>query len=165
MTLSFVFIHIPKTGGGSISRALGIWSLSSHLTARDMRQIDPDWCGKFSFTFVRNPWDRIVSYAHSLRGRRKKNVWDQPGPLALRPQVDYIMDDAGQPLVDFVGRFETLAEDFATICGRIGIPTPRLPHLNRAAQRGPYREYLDARARDFIAESYAEDIARFGYSF
>jgi hypothetical protein len=160
--IDFVFVHIPKTGGTSISAALGIWP--SHVTARDLR-LDPDSSGKFSFAFVRNPWDRIVSYAHSLRGRKKKNVWHQPDRLVLRPQVDYIMDEAGQPLVDFIGRFERLTEGFEMICDRIGIPTPDLPHLNRAAHRQHYRDYLDERARETIAEKYAEDIARFGYSF
>jgi len=162
----FVFIHIPKTGGTSIRTALDLWSTTHHTTAREMRRMHPESSGQFYFTVVRNPWDRIVSYAHSLRGRKRKNVWDYPNvPLNLTPQVDYVLDEDGTLLVDFIGRYETLAEDFETICGKIGIPTPPLPHLNRATERRQYREYFDERAMQFIADSYAEDIARFGYSF
>ena len=161
---SFVFIHIPKTGGTSIRTALGMASVPYHLTARDMWQIYPESRSKFSFAFVRNPWDRIVSYAHSLR---VGGDWHQPDKFArwdLIPQVDFILDDAGKPLVDFIGRFETLAEDFATICGHIGIPTPPLPHVNSSEHRH-YRDYYDDADRQFIAKTYAEDIERFGYSF
>jgi hypothetical protein len=160
----FVFIHIPKTGGTSIRAALGMASVPYHLTARDMWQIYPASRSKFSFALVRNPWDRIVSYAHSLPVGVD---WDQPTKfdrLDLIPQVDFILDDAGKPLVDFIGRYETLADDFATICGHIGIPTPPLPHLNRSAHR-QYRDYYNDADKQFIAETYADDIAQFDYSF
>ena len=160
----FVFIHIRKTGGTSIRTALGIGSVPNHITAREMRRIFPDSCGKFAFGFVRNPWDRLVSWVH----RMGLGVdWDQPDrfdQLGLEPQVDYLLDEDGKLMVDFVGRFENLAEDFNTICGKIGIATPPLPHLNTSEHRH-YRDYYDETAKQFIAKQYAEDIERFGYSF
>ena len=161
---NFVFVHIPKTGGMSIRTALDFWSEHNHFTAREIRQMYPDSSGKFSFTFVRNPWDRLVSYGHSLSVGVD---WDHPNRfnrLDLRPQVDFIFDDNGEPLVDFIGKFENLAEDFETVCRKIGIPTPPLPHLNSFEHRH-YRDYYDESAQQFIADTYAADIARFGYSF
>ena len=161
---SFVFIHIPKTGGTSIRTALDFWSAHNHFTAREIRQIYPESSGKFSFAFVRNPWDRLVSYGHSFT---VPVDWDQPNRfdrLDLRPQVDFILDDDGAPMVDFIGKFETLVEDFATVCDMIGIATPPLPHANSTEHR-QYRDYYDETTKQFVAVTYAADIERFGYSF
>jgi chondroitin 4-sulfotransferase 11 len=159
----FIFIHVPKTGGTSLRTALGMGPAPYHITAQKLRQSFPDSATKFSFAFVRNPWDRLVSYVHSM-----KNQWERPDRSqqlgGFRPQVHYIMDDDGKPLVDFIGRYENLAEDFHTICVRIGIPTPPLPHLNRSVHR-QYRRYYDDDSKRFVAENYAADIERFGYSF
>lgn len=117
---NWVFIHIPKTGGTSVRSALGMGARPYHVTAKDMWQKYPDWTSKFSFAFVRNPWDRLVSWVH------RTSTWppDRFDQLGLEPQVDYILDEDGKPLVDFIGRFESLADDFNTICGHLGIPTP-----------------------------------------
>ena len=148
---NFVFIHIPKTGGTSIRSALNMWDRSNHITARDMQRMFPETCGKFTFAFVRNPWDRLVSFGHSLK---VKVDWDQPNRferLNLNPQVDFVLDEAGEVMVDFIGRFENLVEDFATVCDKIGVPTPPLPHLNCSAHR-QYRDYYDEEAKQFVAE-------------
>jgi Sulfotransferase family len=154
---NFVFVHVPKTGGTSIREALGM-STSYHYTAREVRQMYPETRGKFSFAFVRNPWDRLVSYMCSL---------PVPVPidqLELRPQVDFLLDADGEPMVDFIGRYETLAADFVTLCDKIDIPTPALPHVNRSQHRH-YREYFNDAARQGVANLYKEDIERFGYEF
>jgi hypothetical protein len=158
----FVFIHVPKTGGTSIRTALDMRSTPYHITAQKVRDDHPEAASRFSFAFVRNPWDRLVSYVHGIR-----DTWEIPirfEEIGCLPQVHYIMDDDGKPLVDFIGRYENLVEDFHTICVRIGIPTPPLPHLNRSVHR-QYRRYYDDSAKRLVAENYAADIARFGYSF
>ena len=157
----FVFIHVPKTGGTSIRNALGLGATPFHMTAQKLRDHHPEAASRFSFTFVRNPWDRLVSYVHSVRG----NTWEMPTQFDdYVPQVNYIMDETGNALVDFIGRYENLEEDFHTICVRIGIPTPPLPHLNPSMHRN-YRAYYDEDAKRLVAEHYAADIDRFGYSF
>jgi hypothetical protein len=93
--------------------------------------------------------------------------------------------------VDFVGRFETLSDDFSTVRERIGLPRTSIPHLNRFYDqkkiKSPsdlakrlryltsrkrrrntyenYRDYYDTETREFVAELYRNDIATFGYSF
>lgn len=71
----FVFVHIPKTGGTSISNALRpllgrrddyeILRAPKHFTAAQIRQryftSDLEWSSYLSFAFMRNPWDRIYS--------------------------------------------------------------------------------------------------------
>jgi chondroitin 4-sulfotransferase 11 len=66
-------------------------------------------------------------------------------------------------LVDFIGRFERLADDFEEVCQHLGIEV-RLPHLLESSRRD-YREYFTPRLRDRIGHRYHDDAARFGYHF
>lgn len=93
----FVFVHIPKTGGTSLSLALELAAPASDILIGDtpearkrakalrglktrgalwkhatLADIDglvsaADLAGMFVLTLVRNPWDRMVSYYHWLR--------------------------------------------------------------------------------------------------
>ena len=64
----FVFIHINKTAGVSIGKALGLEK--QHLTAREYKNSlgNRRWDKMFKFTIVRNPWDKVVShYFHRVK--------------------------------------------------------------------------------------------------
>ena len=151
-----------------------------------------DWDEYFKFVFVRNPWDRIVSQFEYKRkyiethivdqlkkGDRKYNftqkllnfrgfldhlvMTNENKDLYLK-QVDWIFDKNKKNLVDFVGRFENLQEDFNIVCDKIGIPHRQLPHQNKTHHKH-YTEYYDDETRSIVAEKYAKDIEYFGYEF
>ena len=65
--------------------------------------------------------------------------------------------------VQFVGRFENLAEDFRKLTLQLGIEAD-LPHVNRS-QRGDYRDQYDAKSREIIARYFAEELRTFEYRF
>ena len=69
----FIFIHINKTGGTSIEKALGLEK--DHLTASEKKTAigKQKWKKIYSFAFVRNPWDKVVSHYHH---RVKMNITD-----------------------------------------------------------------------------------------
>lgn len=138
----------------------------------------------FKFAFVRNPWDLQVSSYHHLRRERPQlleGIADFEGFLRLkldpnRPPVyhfdvtmelqsSYLIDLEGRIIVDFVGRYERLAEDFGRACRRIGIPTPNLPHKRQAKNRSDYRPYYTDTTAAWIATHFKRDLERFGYSF
>ena len=80
------------------------------------------------------------------------------------PQHSYVNTDESEMGMDFVGRFETLAEDVSFVARRLGVST-RLPHLNASPSRRPYQEYFDAESVDIVGKAYRKDVELFGYGF
>lgn len=151
--------------------------LGAHAGAAQIR----DWLGPeefarlFSFAFVRNPWDWQVSLYHFIRHNKvnyqRRMVSEMSFDEYIRWRVDedrhlqseYLCDRHGELLVDFVGRFEQLEADFATIATKLGLRL-RLPHVN-ATRHDDYREHYTDETAGLVAEAFAPDIDRFGYSF
>ncbi len=197
----FVFVHVFKTGGTSIKRALRRHAMSpwqeyanvllkrvgipqfgpspypDHLTASKLiKRIGREqFDSYFSFSFVRNPWDREVSHykyicrsrAHadhetvrSLSGFGEYLRWRCDN--RFRQQVDYLNHE-GERVVNFVGRFEKLNADFRHVCQRLGL-NHKLPVLNRT-NHSHYSNYYTEDLAELIRQTYCGDISEFGYEF
>lgn len=153
------------------------------LTARDM--LPRSFFDQlFKFSFVRNPWDLQVSSYHHIQREIPQLIahlddfksflaWkfrsDRPThyhlEIAHEPQSNYLVDMEGRMLVDFVGRYENLQEDYETVCREIGVSAKRLPEKRVAKRRGAYREYYDDESAEWVARHFAADIEMFGYRF
>lgn len=60
----FVFLHMVKCGGTSVEHALNI-PLKLQTARSLIRSLGPEqWAKIFSFSVVRNPWDRVASLYH-----------------------------------------------------------------------------------------------------
>jgi len=135
----------------------------------------------FSFCFVRNPWSRTVSrwhYTQKIASSEDTPYGDECRQQLLKCKTfkDYILytntciqsrfvlDKHGNNIVDFIGKFENLQQDFNKICDKIGIPKHQLSHKN-ATKHKHYTEYYDDETRQIVAEKYAKDIEMFGYEF
>jgi hypothetical protein len=66
--------------------------------------------------------------------------------------------------VDYVMRFENLADDFCTVCAALDISPATLPRYNRSS-REHYSKYYDDELREFVRKRFAAEIERFGYTF
>lgn len=183
-----VFIHINRTGGTSIERALGHDGYKGD-TFQDHREPhavraeigDDKWQRYFKFSVVRNPWDKMVSMYH----HRKQNFdrsWDSPimqhesmsfpawvtlldklknyPQHNLHNQLDWL---GGPDTLDFIARFERLEQDWEVIRERLGIDT-KLPRTN-GSKHGHYRDYYTPETRDMVAQRFSKDIRHFGYQF
>jgi hypothetical protein len=146
----------------------------NHIPALEAKAFlgDDVWRQYFKFCFDRNPWDRIVSAYHWMRYQSGNNelTFDdflkQQGPHILSNYGIYSIDS--QVAVDFVGRYETLVDDFRKALTHIGITeTLDLPRLKGKARtdKRPYREVINAEQEQFIAERCKAEIALMGYRF
>jgi hypothetical protein len=202
--LRCVFVHVQKTGGVSVERALLALDPSArtrfdadrhgrHAPARELRTLlsPGEWDAAFKFAIVRNPFSRLVSWYHHCVQRPENRFHHDVAAKCPefrdfvlrrdfygwrrteRNQVDYVSDEAGDRIVDAVGRFESLAADFEDIYRRIRerhpdparLPaTHGLPHTNRSSHRD-HRGYYDDATRAVVEERFARDLAAFGYAF
>ncbi|AMQ65973.1 sulfotransferase [Stenotrophomonas phage vB_SmaS-DLP_6] len=152
---------------------------NSHITISQLREwFDPG--SRFSFAFVRNPWDRFISFC----------AWGKVGIATRDGTVTFANDprrymsmalDMHERLseqttmmweqsrfidggVDFTGRYEHLQRDFDHVCDVIKHPRTILPLRNRS-KHDDYRTYYTPDLVDRVAELYKRDIAAFGYTF
>jgi chondroitin 4-sulfotransferase 11 len=179
----FIFIHINKTGGSSVEKALRL-PLEHKTALEKIEEIGREqWEKKFSFAVVRNPWDKVVSHFHYRVQRNRTGLavnridfkdWVRlaygeqaapyyDNPKMFMPQLDWICDQKGEVLVDMICRFESLASDFEKVCKRIGRKAS-LPHVKSSSRRG-YREYYDDETAQIVRGRFRKDIEAFGYEF
>ena len=78
-------------------------------------------------------------------------------------QSHYVFDIDGDRLVDFVGRFENIQNDFEVIKDRLGLDVC-LPHLN-STKRDTYKTYFTQDSKERVAQLWKKDIDNFGYKF
>jgi len=174
----YVFVHVPKTGGKSMSKLVGG---GCHRTAAELIPRAPG--GFFSWGFVRNPYARLLSAYSRMTQVRPPHLYIAEGEsfaklvhrlprdmrqLTLRwphwrPQTYFLCDESGLVLVDFVGRFEHFKRDWEIVCTRIGID----PRLLRLINSSLHVQWQHAYTDDMLAvvnDVYASDFATFGYA-
>lgn len=121
------------------------------------RDDEPDFNTFIQRLFVENDGALALDV---FRGRSGQSTHH----LRLRNSLDWVSDEEGHVLVDFIGRVENLQRDFDEICDRIGIKRRQLPHANRSSHK-PYHEYYNEESRDVVAERFQRDIDFFDYRF
>jgi len=181
-------IHINKTGGTSVGKALGL--KFCHVDASDLiLELGEDgFAEAFVFSFVRNPWDRVVSHYHWRIKTNQTGLGDTPIPFKdwviacfdrqelpyydkpkmFRQQVEWLNGGPAKsvhPEVDFIGRFEKLHEDIRRLSEILEITVSDMPHLKPSDRKRDYRPYYDGQTQAIIAKAFATDIDVFGYTF
>lgn len=151
-----------------------------HISASELKlnltpQVFNDY---FKFAFVRNPWDWQVSlYKYAMKKRnhhqRKKVLslgnfesylkWATRDINNITLQRDFIYEKDTN-MMDFVGKFENLQNDYDIICEQIGLKKSKLKHLNKT-NRKDYREYYTPETKDLVFKYYKKDIELFEYDF
>ena len=205
----FIFVHIKKNAGTSVTRYLDEYltyrdlvlgctefgeqiqpffrwkyKLNKHSYSKRIKAVTGDevWNDYFSFTFVRNPWARMVSlYTWCRKNKLKYDICQDAINsesfsefirgrcfAQLPKQVDYFTDAQGKIIVNFVGKQESIQDDFEYVCNQIAVPcTDMLKNKhNQSNPKQNYREYYTSdQDIELVAKKFAPDIDTLGYEF
>lgn len=197
----YIFVHIPKTGGTSLAtalegramrddiligdtpKALRRKSRLKHLTPKGRLWkhstldditgvVDPK--GMFTFTLVRNPWDRMVSYYSWLQAQS----FDHPA-VALAQVNDFSSFLNSEqtktslrqnPYGSYMRagslyfRIEHLQDDLNPLWKHLGFELT-IPHVNTSDRSCDWRPYYSDTDAALIADLCAADIKRSDYRF
>ncbi|MEO0369118.1 MAG: sulfotransferase family 2 domain-containing protein [Pseudomonadota bacterium] len=151
------------------------FKLHTTLAQLQSKMVEDKFMRYKKICFVRNPWDRAVSsFAYDNFGTDDKQRRHQVGFMAhlesmikSKPveQIEYIYDQHGQHSCDFVGRYESLPDDYSALSELLNIELPPLERRNSSKRKRNYTDYYDQQAIDFVATHWARDIDAFGYDF
>ena len=183
------FIRIRKTGSTSIVK--GIFKRRGEQHTLENCTFQPEWRSGLVFTFVRNPFDRLVSCLqmfqnYPVKSKAERCLREQ---LDLRSIIEIAENDDislfennfisklrlhAVPMTHwsyciheakFVGRFENFDADCETVLELLEIPIPdSIPHLRKSQSRD-YRMYFTSDSRSKAESVFAEDLKTFEYRF
>lgn len=201
------FIDIPRTGSTSIKVQLGekldyIFGKADdkysrrpspfpdHSIAQEMRALFgvDRWNRIFTFSFVRNPWDRMLSIYLFRRNIIKTippsisfkdyimmlsypqyNFSAYYSPYSYRgyyySACEYILGRRAEPIVSFVGKYENRHSALETISKTIGLQLSEDLSLSVSRGESHYSEYYDSTSMEIVAQFFKDDIKAFGYEF
>jgi len=189
-------IHIPKTGGISIRRAI----FRKLKTDRYMHinplhpRVKKYWDSYFTFTFVRNPFDRLLSiYSFTMdlknplsknnkpfiQTMREKNMTFEEFVYTLyksksmrffqrfKPQIHWLQPEGQNIKFDFIGRLESIQNDYMKLCDLLQIKEPLpLPNANKSTNRDiKYKKYYTPEMQKMVSELYNKDFKFLKYKF
>lgn len=194
------FIWIPKCAGHSIADILikndyQHWyepNTTPHIHAQPLKKYIHNFEDYYLFSFVRNPWDRMLSlYSYLIQKQSHRlheiilnfnasdwyngfNHWltcenyfvidsYYNNCIQKRSQSEYLFDDNGNLLVDFVGKLENINEDYPLLANKINLPV-NINKLNES-KHSAYTDVYTSYSKEFILKWHYKDIKYFNYSF
>ncbi len=158
---------------------------NSHISAKKVKSIlgDTLWSKIFTFSIVRNPWDRVFSIFKYccydsgyeamitdptifLRYLTKKLDWTFEHEFYTSSSSSFITDENGKIIVDFIARYENREKDLQYIGQKIGFPDlGRKYRLWNTSDETHYSRFYNDETRELVRDMYADDIKLFGYEF
>lgn len=155
-----------------------------HYTPEILKALVDGYDDYFKFTFVRNPYTRLLSEYYWRENKKYASPEDFDPVIFDRwtdawlsdlndshkePQVNYI-----DPSLDFIGRFEQIEVDFAKVLllltkkqtGPFKLTLKALPNYNSTGiQKSEIIPHLLERTKKRIKQSYFHDFEKFNYDF
>lgn len=201
MTKPVFIVHIPKNGGTSLRQMLiakhvdRLPAHGHHHTALEFQeQYGVEFDRRYKISFVRNPWDRLVSiyyyYKHNWKQENHKRlsdilpnsfeeyvmencIDDSNNPLGpafyghKKNQKYWICNQNGNLMIDFVGRFENYNQDIKLLFNNLDIHgNVYIPHTRKSAKRDMnYRNHYNNKTKNIVGDYLIDDITYFNYDF
>ncbi|WP_238991300.1 sulfotransferase family 2 domain-containing protein [Rariglobus hedericola] len=136
-----------------------------------------NWDDYFTFGFVRHPYTHFLSvYLYlkkhkvvtldfaSYTAQQKETGYSSLADWNFKGLYDRISDADGNIIVDFVGRFENLAEDWSYVAAKIGLPGLQLHHINQTVgSEMRLSDYYTPVERKIVQDLYRQDFEMLGY--
>jgi hypothetical protein len=201
----FWFIDIPRTSSSSIRVELGRQFGSpygktnllekeyasdqvfpDHFTALEMMNAigESNWNKLFTFSIVRNPWDRAVSlfnyrkikgnipdewdfdmYIHKLKNATAETEYFSYHGFRLGA-IDYLINEKREIIVKFIVKFENRIEDLMKLSKILKFSIPGDIMIQKASPTGMhYSKYYSDETMNIIESLYYEEIKTFNYRF
>lgn len=187
-----IFIHVPKVAGTSINHAIYGRTLGHYSAYEIMNKFPRLFDESFTFSLVRNPWDRVLSaYRFAKQGKTEsmgvykpeqyqipefntfesfilnwlahKNVDELD--FVFQTQSRFLIDSRGELLVDYVGKLESINEAINYIESKINRRLI-IPHANKVDRKGSYHDFYTSQEMiDIVKEKYSRDIELFDYKY
>lgn len=171
-----VFIHIPKTAGKAIETALGFIPSNPfiHNDYQEHLKIFGGISKYFSFSFVRNPFDRLVSlycyFTQISPGKEQYKHLTFKEYLFMhaqrKNQVDWISHD-GRFVVDHIGKYEQLPSAWKYVQRKVFEMTGNVLEdltIFNVSKHEHFSTYYDQEAIDHVQRIYAQDFIKLEYS-
>lgn len=186
---NIVYVRVPKAGNTSLCNILE----GGCKEIVDLSRLRALYPGCKVFSFVRNPWARLVS-GYNEKMSRPELSGERPAKrlreidkrfragmrfekfaklICVLPDnrtekhfrsQSYFLKHEGQLIPDFVGRLEQIEQDWPVLQETMGVQL-QLRHVNKTGGSDYRSYYSDTGIRDWVANRYAEDISTFGYEF
>ena len=184
-----IFIHIPKAACTSVLHALSGSTehvQRDHCSAFNFKSADKKRFERsFKFAFVRHPVDRLLSVHRYLlsggNGTNNKRLsalinseYNQFDDFVLkyldsmrlhtevlfRPQFSFLCNEYYEVMVDFVGKYERIDEDFKVVADKLDLSTT-LPKSN--VSKLSNGSDVSDNVREKIFDLYSKDFELFKY--
>lgn len=211
--LKFIFIHIPKCAGTSIENFFGIdydkynpntdykkyielntkiahpkhFRLSNYEELLGIDEVS-DY---FKFTFIRNPYDMVVSKYEFLRNNNNSILKDVNGnivdnsKICFESYVNFLLkyskrkknknsvtvDNYNEWIVtennkmDFIGKVENFDNDFKIVCDKLNIKYKKLNKINKTNNRKGYKTYYNEYTKGIVTNLFKYDLEKYNYNF
>lgn len=194
-----IFIHIPRTAGSSLESAIikkDWWRIepeTKHIYASTAKRIYAEyWDEYFKFSFVRNPWSRMLSMSkygvfygcHKIDNTLNFDSYikklDRFNNFEIDPRSKTAKENFKEfnridnsiylnilnEELNFIGKFENLDKDFEFIANKIGLDSSILPHKEKGKKsKNDYSKFYNLESQQLVANLYEKDINYFNYTF
>ena len=159
--------------------------LDVHTTASDLKEYlekhGHNWEDYTKFAFIRNPFDRMVSLyffyvsktKEKLISKKMREYCESVKSIGIEKflqkkqvltQYEMLHDKDGSCLVDFIGKFENVNQDFDKICEQIFNQKIELGHHN-STNKKHYSEYYNEHTKQRVIDNYSQDFILGGYEY
>lgn len=184
-----IYIHIPKTGGNSIEKSLGLLKTGHKpLKSFELSLSENEFSDAFIFTVVRDPYSRLASAYYYLKSDniseedkefRDKTLRNYPsfeifvkdyikhkgayGYIHFIPQVEFIKRWNGKIRCDEIIKLKNLENEFKNLRIKLGKNDSTLIHKNKTVNKTDYLSQYDEEMKNIVREVYSEDFEKLGF--